>query len=39
MSVFDVIVVGGGNAAFAAAVSAQEHGAKRVVVLDRKSVV
>jgi succinate dehydrogenase/fumarate reductase flavoprotein subunit len=33
MSDFDVIVVGGGNAAFAAAVSAKEHGAKRVVVL------
>ncbi len=35
MSDFDVIVVGGGNAAFAAAVSAQENGAKRVVVLEK----
>ena len=35
MSNFDVIVVGGGNAAFAAAVSAQENGAKRVVVLEK----
>ena len=35
MSDFDVIVVGGGNAAFAAAVSAKEHGAKRVVVLEK----
>ena len=31
---FDVIVVGGGNAAFCAALSAQEQGA-RVVVLER----
>ncbi|HEV7821442.1 MAG TPA: FAD-dependent tricarballylate dehydrogenase TcuA [Burkholderiales bacterium] len=35
MNNFDVIVVGGGNAAFAAAVSAKEHGAKRVVVLEK----
>jgi len=35
MNDFDVIVVGGGNAAFAAAVSATEHGAKRVVVLEK----
>ncbi len=35
MSDFDVIVVGGGNAAFAAAVSARENGAKRVVVLEK----
>src|SRR5450759_129084 len=35
MSDYDVIVVGGGNAAFAAAVSAQENGAKRVVVLEK----
>ena len=35
MSDFDVIVVGGGNAAFAAAVSAHENGAKRVVVLEK----
>lgn len=35
MNNFDVIVVGGGNAAFAAAVSAREHGAKRVVVLEK----
>jgi tricarballylate dehydrogenase len=35
MSDFDVIVVGGGNAAFAAAVSAKEHGAKRVLVLEK----
>ena len=33
MNDFDVIVVGGGNAAFAAALSAKENGAKRVVVL------
>ncbi len=31
---FDVVVVGGGNAAFCAALSAQEQGA-RVVVLER----
>jgi len=35
MSDFDVIVVGGGNAAFAAAVSARENGAKRVLVLEK----
>lgn len=32
---YDVIVVGAGNAAFAAAVSAKENGAKRVVVLEK----
>ena len=32
---YDVIVVGGGNAAFAAAVSAKENGAKRVLVLEK----
>ncbi|MGQ0752022.1 MAG: FAD-binding protein, partial [Betaproteobacteria bacterium] len=32
---YDVIVVGGGNAAFSAAVSAKEHGAKRVLVLEK----
>jgi tricarballylate dehydrogenase len=32
---YDVIVVGAGNAAFAAAVSAREHGAKRVVALEK----
>ena len=32
---YDVIVVGGGNAAFAAAMSAKENGAKRVVVLEK----
>ncbi len=32
---YDVIVVGGGNAAFAAAVSARENGAKRVLVLEK----
>jgi len=31
----DVIVVGGGNAAFAAAVSARDHGAKRVLLLEK----
>ena len=35
MSDFDVIVVGGGNAAFAAAVSAKENGANRVLVLEK----
>jgi len=35
MSDYDVIVVGAGNAAFAAAVSARENGAKRVVVLEK----
>jgi tricarballylate dehydrogenase len=32
---YDVIVVGGGNAACAAAVSAREHGAQRVVLLEK----
>ncbi|MDP2241461.1 MAG: FAD-dependent tricarballylate dehydrogenase TcuA [Burkholderiales bacterium] len=34
---YDVIVVGAGNAAFAAAVSARENGAKRVVVIEKAS--
>ncbi|MBI1965809.1 MAG: FAD-dependent tricarballylate dehydrogenase TcuA [Betaproteobacteria bacterium] len=32
---YDVIVVGGGNAAFAAAVSTKENGAQRVLVLEK----
>jgi tricarballylate dehydrogenase len=32
---YDVVVVGAGNAAFAAALSAREHGAKRVAVLEK----
>jgi tricarballylate dehydrogenase len=32
---YDVIVVGAGNAAFAAAVSARENGARRVLVLEK----
>jgi tricarballylate dehydrogenase len=32
--VFDVIIVGGGNAAFCAALAAREH-CQRVLVLDR----
>ncbi len=35
MASYDVIVVGGGNAAFAAAVSARENGAKKVLVLEK----
>ncbi|MGQ0525725.1 MAG: FAD-dependent tricarballylate dehydrogenase TcuA [Betaproteobacteria bacterium] len=34
---YDVIVVGAGNAAFSAAVSAKEHGARRVLVLEKAS--
>jgi len=33
--IWDVVVVGAGNAAFAAAVSATENGAKRVLVLEK----
>ena len=32
---YDVIVVGAGNAAFSAALSAKENGAKRVLVLEK----
>jgi tricarballylate dehydrogenase len=35
MSTYDVIVIGAGNAALAAAVSAHENGAKRVVVVEK----
>jgi tricarballylate dehydrogenase len=35
MAAYDVIVVGAGNAAFAAAVSAKENGARRIVVLEK----
>ncbi len=35
MNDFDVIVVGAGNAALAAAVSAREHGADRVLVIEK----
>ncbi|HET8610406.1 MAG TPA: FAD-dependent tricarballylate dehydrogenase TcuA, partial [Burkholderiales bacterium] len=35
MNDYDVIVVGAGNAAFAAAVSARENGAQRVLVLEK----
>ncbi|MDB5639399.1 MAG: pyridine nucleotide-disulfide oxidoreductase family protein [Bradyrhizobium sp.] len=35
MNTFDVIVVGAGNAALAAAVSAKENGAERVVVVEK----
>jgi len=35
LSDYDVIVVGAGNAALAAAVSAREHGAKKVLVLEK----
>jgi NADPH-dependent 2,4-dienoyl-CoA reductase/sulfur reductase-like enzyme len=34
---FDVVVIGGGPAGLAAAVSAKKHGAERVLVLDRNS--
>ncbi|MGH7317134.1 MAG: FAD-binding protein, partial [Candidatus Rokuibacteriota bacterium] len=35
MSEYDVIVVGAGNAALAAAVSAREQGAERVLALEK----
>ena len=35
MADYEVIVVGAGNAAFAAAVSAREHGADKVLVLEK----
>ncbi|MGG5809319.1 FAD-dependent tricarballylate dehydrogenase TcuA [Falsiroseomonas sp. CW058] len=35
MSAYDVVVVGAGNAALAAAVSAKENGAERVLVLEK----
>ena len=35
MENYDVIIVGAGNAALAAAVSAREHGAERVLVLEK----
>ena len=38
MSVYDVIVVGAGNAACAAAVSARQSGAKRVLILEKAPV-
>ena len=37
MADYDVIVVGAGNAAFAAATSASEQGASRVLVLEKAS--
>jgi len=33
--IFDVIVVGGGNAGFSAATAAAQHGAKRVLVVEK----
>ncbi len=36
MAAYDVIVVGAGNAALAAATSARENGAERVLVLERR---
>ena len=37
--VFDVAVIGGGPAGLAAAVSASQNGAKRIVIIDRNSWV
>lgn len=33
--IFDVIIVGGGNAGFSAATAAAQHGAKRVLVVEK----
>ena len=35
MNIYDVIVVGSGNAALCAALSAKDHGAKNILIIEK----